>query len=360
MNNPAKNHFDDRLFMLLGIPLISLIVVIFFLKETPHTVGWSYFLISWAVSALYTVTYWVISRWTIFHWRQKIPGIEKTAKRITTTVLWLIAIVIIFELVCLYFVGWEDLFRNPEKKFENVLRTGPISMILVISVTGIYEAIYFFSMYQRAELEKERLLRSQIEGQLDALRKQVDPHFLFNSLNTLVSIIPENPVAAQEFTVRLSATYRRLLELRHTVNSSLSQELEALDDYLHLLEVRYEGRLQVKQNIDPALADFHLAPLTLQLLVENAVKHNEASLSHPLVVEIFTENQSITVSNKKRLKAKSEIDSTGFGLDNLRNRFHYLNEGKVVIIDSEDTFAVTLPLLEMAPTTSFSTAQKTS
>jgi len=349
MSNTHRYGFDDRLFMVIGIPIVSLIVVVFFLNETPHSIGWTNFLVTWSISSLYTITYWLVSRWTIAHWRRRRPGIEQTKKRIVKTLLSLCAIVIGLELLCYFGYGWEDLITNRADGGHNILQTGPISMILVIAVTGIYEAIYFFKLYRRAELDKERLLRSQVENQLDALRKQVDPHFLFNSLNTLAAIIPEDAAAAQKFTERLSATYRRLLQWRHNPTVTLDQELEALQDYLHLLNVRFEGRLQVELNIAPALTDYFIAPLALQLLVENAVKHNEASLANPLVVNVYSEKESITVSNIKRLKAKAEINSTGFGLENLHDRVRYLSNRRIKIVDSKTTFSVTVPLLEMAP-----------
>jgi len=360
MNTRPTKLFDDRLLMLIGAPLISLIVVLFFIKQTPQAVGWSYFLATCCISFLYTMTYWIIARWTMIFWRKRKPGIPQTKNRITFTILSLIVLVLSVELICIYIAGWEDIFRTSERNLQNILATGPVSMILVVAMTGVYEAIYFFKLYRIAEVDKERLLRSQVENQLEVLRKQVDPHFLFNSLNTLVSLIPENPAAAQEFTERLSATYRRLLEWRQVEKATLAQELEALNDYIHLMEVRFEDRLQVNVNIDSTLSDFYIAPLALQLLVENAVKHNEASMSHPLVVDIYTKDQAIHVANKKRLKGKLEVDSTGFGLENLKDRVNYLTERKLVVSNTADTFSVSVPLLEMAPTPQYSSPQKTS
>ncbi|MFK8056324.1 MAG: sensor histidine kinase [Saprospiraceae bacterium] len=351
MSNTSIKVFDDRWLKAIGIPVIGFLVPILFFGESPAQVGWDVFLPSCFVSMLYTGTYWFLASAILDYWRQHFPDSTSNAKRIGYTIASQIIAVAIVEILCNFAFGWHDLLGNfiAEPRDHDIWQTMPISLLLVFSMTGIYEAIYFFTLFRQAELDKERLLRSQVENQLDALRKQVDPHFLFNSLNTLVSIIPENPTAAQEFTVRLSATYRRLLEMRHVSRVSLAQELEALDDYLHLLEVRYEGRLRIDLRIDPALSEYHIAPLALQLLVENAVKHNEASLSNPLVVEVYSEAQSITVSNLKRLKAKSEVDSTGFGLENLRDRVRFLNAQDVNITETDDRFSVSVPLLEMAP-----------
>jgi len=349
MSTASTVKFNDRPFMVIGIPIISLIVVVFFIKQTPQSVGWNYFLVTCAVSALYTLTYWTVARWMISHWRKRYPTSAETKKRIALTAVSLFVLVVAIELFCMQVYSWEDLFRESQRGYEDIRTTGPVSLLLVYAVTGIYESIYFFHLYRKADVERERLLRSQVENQLEALRKQVDPHFLFNSLNTLVSLIPENPAAAQEFTERLSATYRRLLEWRQVEKATLAQELEALDDYIHLMEVRFEDRLQVNIDIDPSLTDFYIAPLALQLLVENAVKHNEASKNHPLVVDIYTKDQAIHVTNKKRLKVKSEVDSTGFGLENLKDRVNYLTDRKLVISNTQDTFSVSVPLLEMAP-----------
>ena len=260
----------------------------------------------------------------------------------------LLSIVVGFELLCYYGISYEDLFPLTRQYGHRIIETAPISMLLVVAVAGIYEAVYFFSLYRKAEIDKERLLRSQIENQLEVLRKQVDPHFLFNSLNTLAAIIPEDTQAAVQFTERLSATYRRLLEWRHLGTVTLRQELQALADYMHLLEVRFEDRLKVEIEVDPPLQEFYVVPLVLQMLLENAVKHNEASNAHPLVVKIKASGQNIVVSNNKRLKAKTAVDSTGFGLENLRDRVNYLCKQELIVRENAEVFEVSIPLMEMA------------
>ena len=302
------------------------------------------------VSGLYTLTYWLLSRSVIAVWRRRLPGLSETPLRVVYTVATLILAVLAIEAVCRYAYGWEDLLRLfldlGAKEDIEATDSAPASIILTLAMVGVYEAVYFFERTRRAELERERLLRAQVEMQLDALSKQVDPHFLFNSLNTLAAVIPESPARALAFTERLAATYRRLLEWRDAQTVSVREELEALADYCHLLRVRHEDRLRVDVSVDPALHDARVVPLALQTLVENAVKHNVASRARPLRVTVTAEGGVLVVRNRLAPKPASRSSpSTGLGLQNLRDRVGFLDVGEVEVRRAGGAFEVRVPLL---------------
>ena len=188
-------------------------------------------------------------------------------------------------------------------------------------------------------------MRAQVETQLSALRKQIDPHFLFNSLNTLATIIPEDAGAAVAFTQRLSAAYRRLLEWRHAATVTVADELRALGDYTHLLAVRFEGRLRVEVDIPKDVHARRIVPLALQTLVENAVKHNVSSRAQPLHVRLWIEGTVIKVCNGLSPKPATRVpdESTGLGLQNLGDAVRYLEHGELVVSETGGEFCVSVP-----------------
>jgi len=348
--------FDDRWLIALGIPLLGFLVPVLFDGASPAQLGFAEFLPHFIVSALYSATYWFTSRATVAFWRKRKPGRPQTAVRVCYTLLSLIVLVMIVEVACRYALSWGNLLRAAAFEYADrgFWRTAPVSLVLVLGVTAFYEAMYFFTLYRKAELEGERLLRAQVETQLAALRKQVDPHFLFNSLNTLATIIPEDPAAAVVFTERLSAAYRRLLEWRSETTVTLAEELAALNDYVHLLAVRFEGRFVITIDIPAEVQARRIVPLSLQTLVENTVKHNVASRAQPLQVRIWTEGTSVLVCNRLSPKPATgqQQQSTGVGLQNLADSVRYLELGELKVEQTAAEYCVTVPTGAVAKTSS--------
>ncbi|WP_462253004.1 sensor histidine kinase [Ferruginibacter sp.] len=177
------------------------------------------------------------------------------------------------------------------------------------------------------------------------VRTQVNPHFLFNNLNTLSSLIPENPKHAVDFVQQLSKVYRHILDVKDEKSILLKDELEVLNAYTFLLKTRFEKNLEVNINIPPEKMQQKIVPLSLQILMENAIKHNIVSSGKPLQINVFTENGSLVVSNN--LQMKNQInESTGIGLDNIRNRYKLISERPVKVTESETNFTVSIPLID--------------
>lgn len=190
------------------------------------------------------------------------------------------------------------------------------------------------------QLEKENLL-----SQFGALKSQVNPHFLFNSLSILSSLVRKDADLSEQFIDRLSRAYRYILEQRETDVVPLATELEFLQSYTFLLQTRFEHKFEVQVNLDKATVEsFHIPPLTLQILVENAVKHNRMSEREPLLITIGREAESLVVSNLSRPRGE-EVASTGLGLQNIINRYALLTNRPVWAGEREDFFVVKIPLL---------------
>ncbi|MBU0487470.1 MAG: histidine kinase [Bacteroidetes bacterium] len=184
-----------------------------------------------------------------------------------------------------------------------------------------------------------------IKAQFEMLKTQVNPHFLFNSLNVLSSLIHTNADAASQFIRDLSRVYRYVLDVKEMESQELSAEIEFLQSYIHLLEKRFDQNLTVEIDIPTEKARHRIVPMALQMLIENAIKHNVASRSKPLHISINTENEGyITVTNNLQPRDDS-TESTGTGLANISGRYDYLTTRKVLLEKSNDTFSVKLPLL---------------
>jgi LytS/YehU family sensor histidine kinase len=205
-------------------------------------------------------------------------------------------------------------------------------------------AIIFIVMLWQASLKREQKLREEnLIFQNETLKTQINPHFLFNSLNTLSALVATQPDVAEEFIHRLSTIYRYILENSSKDRVLLSVELSFIRDYFYLHQIRDEGKIQLEIGVDEA-ENFEILPVSLQILVENAIKHNKATRENPLIISIYIENRYVIVKNNLQRMA-AQLKSTQIGLKNLAQRVSLLT-GKVLIIEeTNNDFIVKIPLL---------------
>ncbi|MFD2937520.1 sensor histidine kinase [Spirosoma flavum] len=198
---------------------------------------------------------------------------------------------------------------------------------------------------QQLQIQAERLEKEAVQAQFDALKNQVNPHFLFNSLSILSSLVDTDAKLAVQFINRLSKAYRYILEQKDNERVSLRTELDFIAAYTFLLTLRFEDKLFVTIEVPETARDrYAIAPLTLQLLVENAVKHNRLSEEEPLRVSISLEGNCLRVSNPIQTRPDREV-STGIGLQNITNRYRLLTPQPVWVGEEDGVFVVKLPLL---------------
>ncbi len=196
-----------------------------------------------------------------------------------------------------------------------------------------------------AELTLQRLEQEKTEVHIRALQAQVNPHFLFNSLNSLSALIDDDPQRAGVFLDELSSVYRYLLRANTNALTPLATELAFIQSYCHLLKTRHGDALNVLYQVDPPLLNWHLPPLTLQLLVENAVKHNIALPEKPLTISINTSSDRLVVRNNLQRK-RMRVASNGVGLANIWSKYQMLNQPVPTISEDNGQFEITLPLIE--------------
>jgi sensor histidine kinase YesM len=201
-----------------------------------------------------------------------------------------------------------------------------------------------------AELKKtllasEILQRENIQFKFEALKSQLNPHFLFNTFSTLISLIQENPLLAEKYTQNLSNVYRYILSSKDKELVMLKEELDFIDSYMFLISIRFDDNVTVEINVEKELLEYYLPLLSLQLLLENAVKHNVVSKRKPLHISINSDGAAVVVRNN--LQKKSSIEnSTKIGLKNIKNRYELICSEKVDIKQSDDHFSVKLPLVK--------------
>lgn len=230
--------------------------------------------------------------------------------------------------------------------YNNRGTSGSIAILLIISIYNTSDFVsYYFMKFQKTLLETERIKRAQLQSQFSVLKSQISPHFLFNSLNALSTIVHKDAHQSEIFIRKLSEIFQYVLKNSHLDLISLQQELDFINAYCYLLKVRYQQTLEITIDIPPTKTSKMIPPLTLQMLVENAIKHNEISRAHPLQVEITTQRDFLIIKNNVQVRQASE-ESLHIGLNNIRNRYRFFTDLAVSITQNQQFFMVKLPLLK--------------
>lgn len=264
-------------------------------------------------------------------------------KKITGAVL---TTVLTVALLIFLFIHLKDFFQfsmNPRRHIDELVSRNLFCAAIVLASVFMYRLL----QQQRViELENEKLRSESLQSQFESLKNQVSPHFLFNSLTALKILIDESPDLAKQYVSHLSQVLRYTLQSKRKQLVTLEEELEFTDSYLFLLKMRYDTNLHVKTGISKEFSFYNLPPLTIQTLVENAVKHNEISNEYPFEIKIFTTgNATLQVTNKIQKKMTPE-DGTGIGLTNLSKLFSLLGEKDIQIYKDEYKFKVEVPLIK--------------
>ncbi|UOQ52549.1 sensor histidine kinase [Hymenobacter cellulosivorans] len=338
---------NDRRLRLLGIPVLAVLIALLNLRELPTRPNLVMVLVHLAVSLLFTATLWLGTSTIWNRLLRRFPHVDQTRRR-----LWLLTLLGVLYtaaasaalmsflhllLPAYFFLTVPDLFTQIT-----------FNLIPTVLVMMLYESIHFFEQWEHNVRRAEQLTQAGVQSQLEALQNQLDPHFLFNSLNTLAALIDEANRPAQEFVEQLADVYRYVLLSREKATVPLGEELAFVETYVALQKTRFRDNLQVNQQIPAPLLARQVAPLSVQLLVENALKHNVVSREHPLDIHISADEASgyLVVQNTFRPRAAGLGPSTGLGLQNTRHRYELLQAPRPVRIEATDAaFTVYLPLL---------------
>ncbi|HTE31886.1 MAG TPA: histidine kinase [Chryseolinea sp.] len=238
-------------------------------------------------------------------------------------------------------VFWQD--YTPSDEDLNI-KLGILLSATTFIYTVIYALLYSYQQYAVAQLEKLQRERKQMELQFEALKSQLSPHYLFNSLNTISSLIYKDTPSAEQFVRRLSQTYQYILSTQHKRYVTLREEVDFVQSYYYLLRIRFQQQLNLEVNLPSSILNSRIPPLTLQILVENAVKHNIMTMDQRLYIYITAQdNTYLKVINTKTGNLKN-VTSFRLGLENIKKRYEFFTDKRIEIRDDEK-FSVMLPVI---------------
>jgi sensor histidine kinase YesM len=255
------------------------------------------------------------------------------------------SVVVYFLSITISEIQLDIFYYENRPRFRKGFVRGELSRNYMIAIIVIISSqlIYITQKQQKISIENESLRAEYMRSRYEALKNQVDPHFLFNSLNTLNSLIKIDADKAQEYVQQLSYVFRYTLQNAEII--SLSEELKFTKAYCHLMKIRYGANLDFEYDIDEKLYDYLMIPLSLQTLVENAIKHNVASNKQPLKVKIKGDGESIKVSNPIQLKKEVESGEK-IGLANLAERYKLMWKTEIITVKTDNMFEVIVPLMK--------------
>jgi len=321
-----KGFFKRELpYAILGCILIGIFVPLFVHNKNPFTTPLLFFQ-SFGMTLAYCCSIWLLCSSSIKKiWNYyPIPG-----KVIQNVVSQVIGITLIVSII-VFVVGLLDAYLFGESLAELYRKNFNVSLAISAFVCAIYNAIHLFNLLKKSIAEKEQLEKANVQSQLEILKNQIKPHFLFNSLNTLATLIPEDTEQSVKYVESLAKVYR-----------------DCIEAYLFMLQIRFGDNLKVSINEDGLENKHHIVPLSLQLLIENAMKHNIISNKKPLFIDIERgKNSNLIISNNLQ-KKEQMMPSTGIGLDNINKRYQMISQKQIDVIVTDNKFSVSIPLISV-------------
>ncbi len=317
------NHifFGDRVFSDIRIWLIS-------------------FPLIWVVGLLT----WYVHVWSAHKIQNKFPEISQSRARIIVKCLISIFVMAPSILLLFFFYDWVNILGY-QMANDDLLKGVLVGFAVNLIFLTLWEAMYIMDKHRESLGEKELLRQMSVQQEFDVLKSQVNPHFLFNCFNTLSSLINEDAKKAEVFLDELSKVYRYLLRNNEAGLSTLQSELRFIESYFRLLKTRHGDAVQFQVEADKRYENYLLPSLSLQLLVENAVKHNVLSKNKPLIIDIFTTAGNKLVVNNNLQRRTIKGPSNRIGLDNIKTKYELLTQNGFHVMEDAKNFTVVLPLI---------------
>lgn len=288
------------------------------------------------------VLFWKGNQYLVEFWNKRISWLEEPGKRFivgfVSVLIYTPSIMYVLNFFFKTFIG-----INADWSKTDIL----VSIGITFLITFFMFAKEFLSNWRKASLDAERIKREQMATKYESLKNQVNPHFLFNSLNALTNLVYEDQDQAANFIRQLSKVYRYVLDTQSKELVSLKTELAFLDSYVFLQKIRFDDKLKVEISVE-GFEERLLPPIAMQMLLENAIKHNTIAEEEPLTIQIYIEGESYIVVKNNLQKKRIPLEaSSGMGLANIKSRYEFLSQDAVEITETADEFIVKLPLLAL-------------
>ena len=341
----ATERINDIGFRLILIPFFGIAIPILTRMIDPHSFSHWMFKLAYLYTIGIAFVIWQGNRYLLFSLRAYFDWFNRPVRKIVALLL---AVSFFTIPVCVILLtGWYHLFAAGRVNWDVVRTATLIIMICVIFITHVYETVFLVKDSESEMLRSAQLERLKAQAELQALKNQIDPHFMFNSLNTLTWLIEEAPDKAKVFNEHLADVYRYILQSKSRELVMMREEVAFLYDYFALLQIRYGDAVRLRVDIPSAMLDrYMILPISLQVLAENVYKHNEFSVRDALEIRISLEGERVAVRNRIARKETNRVLS-GTGLSNLDERCRLSAGAPLEVAEREGIFIVSLPLLSI-------------
>ena len=302
-----------------------------------------YLTAGWITTTLALV--WVFNRLLTIGLDKKLPWLKYGNKRF----YWQLGLGILISLVIINisYLGLKlGLTVDPPDQ-QQMITMNILGTLVLLPTISINFGIQFLSNWKTAQFNSEQFQKETIKAELTTLKNHLDPHFLFNNLNILSSLISKDKDLSQSYLEKFADVYRNILQSSQEELVTLNDELKFIASYLYLLEIRFEDTIQTFIDVQSADQKKYLPPLTLQMLIENAIKHNTISEVRPLKIHIASQNGFISVKNNYQPKKLEIRNSSNSGLENIKKRYSYFTDKQVQVFQNPENFIVKIPLVEL-------------
>lgn len=336
-NNPV-----NLLLFILANAGLSILILFLFMTGTLE--DWQTFLIGFLWAFSICITQWTGIQWIHGYIDRKISWIETPVKKTFVQIItFLVYSISAFILVQFFnFYVWRGIL--PSESWGRIIKSVPYTLLISFIISLIFTAIGFFQAWEQSFIQAEKLKVEMLAYKYESLRNQINPHFLFNSLNVLSDLVYDDQAMAVKFIQQMSDLFRYVLDSRDKELVPLKDELEFIRSFTYMLKTRFDEKLKIEIDVNPN-SDDYIVPMSLQLLIENAVKHNEVSEAFPLRISIRKNDDSLEVENNVQPKNAGD-DSKKTGLKNITQQYAFFSERPIKIITSDEQFLVRLPVLK--------------
>ncbi|MBN8825930.1 MULTISPECIES: histidine kinase [unclassified Spirosoma] len=334
---------SDKWMRILGVPLLALVGqwAMYGYTNVPYPDDWRipFFFV------LGSVVVWESNRWGIIFSRRRYPEQTQTWQRVLYQLSWFIVFASFIRITQTWFYQQIGLWHSTELfEFKPYFFNTLVSVVGTVQIAAVYEGIYLYQRWRITYEEAEELKKVNLQSQLDSLKTQINPHFLFNNLNSLSSLITTDAQQAELFLDELSSVYRYLLRQDERSLCPLAEEIRFIKSYFYLLKTRFGDGIFMEIAVDEYTMLCLIPPLTLQLLFENAIRHNIISVDRPLTIRVYTEQKILYVENNRQLRTATAA-SNQTGLQNSMTKYKLLDQPSVTVYQDESRFRVGVPLL---------------
>lgn len=339
-----SHNKKERLIGILIIPPVA-VVINYFIFGPVYFNSWRNFLVPTLITMTVVLIVYILCSMVATILLNRFPEYSQTFKRIGLELLGFVAIMV--AAITILFFGFDYIgIQGMPVKIANYFWVLVVGAACNLLATSFNEGVVFYEKWRDVVDETDQLKRENLQSQLEGLKGQVNPHFLFNSLNSLSSLISEDAEKAEKFLDEMSKVYRYLLRTNEEGLTTLESEMQFIHSYFHLLKTRYGDGLEMETRINDRYHDYQIPPLTLQMLVENAVKHNMILKDSPLHILIMTTNSGKLVVTNNLQRKDRMVSSNKVGLTNIVKKYRLMKKEEISVRDDGKEFAVVVPLIQ--------------